>query len=247
MRGRGAIALVTLCLVGSCTGSSAPPVAAPLPSVSATSGGPDPCANPYLPVKAGNAWYYRIDAGPLHDTYADTITTAGEGYFIVTSNYTLLAQSTRWSCGPGGLTSLSFPGGAAATVSTVAAGTSIRTKHAKGLTLPAAPSPGDRWAQSFDLSSSGLAKVSGTVRLRYQAMRMDRVATPAGHYRALLVQVHGEIHLTLGGPGEGREHITVLIAQWYARDVGLVRQDAESHLLGGTGRAVLELTRFEKG
>jgi hypothetical protein len=215
--------------------------------VSPTPAAPDPCANPYLPVKAGDAWYYRIDSGDAHDTYADTITTAGDGYFIITSNYTLLAQSTRWSCRPEGLSSLDFAGGVAATISTMSTGTSLLTRHAKGLTLPADPSPGDRWVQSFDVSSSGITSVSGTVRLHYQALRMDRVATPAGRYRALLVHEHAELDLTVSGLTRRHVHITTLTAQWYARGVGLVRQDAESHLLGGTVRVVQELTRFEKG
>jgi hypothetical protein len=241
------IACVAVSLVASCTRSSTPPVAAPLPTLSPTSAGPDPCANPYLPVKAGDAWYYRIDVGSVHDTYADTVTTVSEGSFIITSNYTLVAQNTTWSCGSDGLTSLHLAGGAAATVSTMATGTSISTDHAKGLTLPANPAPGDRWAQSFDLSGSGLARFSGTVRYHFQALRMDRVATPAGHYRALLVHVHGEIEITGTGKDARPVRITTITAQWWARGVGLVRQDAEVHVDGGTSRVVQELTRFETG
>jgi hypothetical protein len=246
MRRGIAVVVAVLGLATACTRSTAPPVAAPLPKVPKTPTAPGPCANAYFPSAPGAAWYYRISAGPLHDTYADTVTTVGDDYFVVTSNDTLIARSARWTCRPEGLASLDAGGGVGASVSTTLFGQTVATRHGRGLSLPAEPKPGDRWRQSFEVSSHGLAPFTGTVRVRYQALRFDRIATPAGHYRALLVHSYGRYDLTAR---RQPHHVvyTVVMGQWWVRGVGLVRQDAETHTADGTYRAVADLTKFEKG
>ena len=240
----GVVALATGIVAG-CTRSATPPVEAPLPTVPNTSSARGPCANPYLPSAAGDAWYYRVTYEGHHDTFADTVTTVGDRSFVITSNYALAARGATWTCEPDGLASI---GGAGSTITTSLFGQTLAAHHGRGLTLPAHPTPGDRWRQSFDIVTRGLLPATGSVRIRYQALRFDRIATRAGRFRALLVHSLGRYDLTSRGGGPD-DHVvyTVVTAQWWARGVGLVRQDVERHEGGGTTRVLQELTKFERG
>jgi len=247
MRTGVAMVVAVFGLATSCTRSTTTPVEAPLPTVPSTSSAPGRCANAYFPSAAGAAWYYRISSGPFHDSYADTVTTVGDDYFIVTSNYTLVARSARWTCRPEGLASLDAGGGVGATVTTNLFGQTFATRHGRGVTLPTDPRPGDRWRQSFDVSSHGLSPATGTARIRYRALRFVRVATPGGRFRALLVHSLGRYDLSLRGRQPAHVVFTIVKGQWWVRGVGLVREDAETHASVGTTHVLAELTKVEKG
>jgi hypothetical protein len=88
----------------------------PLESPSAPTAKPasGACDNPYFPARQGATWRSTISGGPLGPVdFTDTVIDLSGDQFILTSQFSGLTKTQRWSCRPEGLVALDYGGGAA--------------------------------------------------------------------------------------------------------------------------------------
>ena len=73
------------------------------------------CTNVYYPVRQGATWTYKSTGGPAGEySFMDTITSARENGFTLTTQIGDLTRTQEWTCNADGLAALQLGGAPAA-------------------------------------------------------------------------------------------------------------------------------------
>lgn len=224
------------------TGNTPPAVAAPTDPPSSDTN----CTNPYLPVVVGATWEYNL-TGPIPDTYTHSIVSATESGFIEQDVFASgVTRQAEWKCEDGNIIALNAPGGGNASVSAEGVEVEFETKQISGVTLPAIINPGDTWSQSLVLE--GTQTINGTsypagnsLTSDCTAVGLESVTVPAGTFDAMRMDCTTTMNLSMTMDGNEIKNTIVLKgSNWYAPNVGLVRQASTGSGLDST----IELLSF---
>jgi hypothetical protein len=208
----------------------------PAPSQSSTEGGE--CSNDYFPTDAGSTWEYTSTSGGA-PPQSRTVTIAeerGDGFSVEIGLASVATFDIEWSCSGGDLTQLT------PTASLSMAGTSstvTATSHS-GVTLPADLDTILSWQESGAWSvPMGASTTVGTFAFDTVVTGAETIAVPFDTLEAMRVESQAEG--TLNGEPTAACHIT----QWWAKDVGLVKQETTCILGGQAMTEVLELVSYD--
>jgi hypothetical protein len=209
------------------------------PASQQSSGGDgDECANDYFPAEQGSSWEYTSTSGgsaPQSRTVA--IVAEGDDGFTVEIRLSSGAIfAVEWSCRDGDLTQLtptavlSLPSGSAGVTS---------TNHS-GVTLPADLDALPSWSESGGWSAGGAGgSFAGTYTFDNAAIGPETVAVPFDTIEAMKVESKAE------GTLNGEPTPPCQITQWWAKDVGLVKQETTCTLGGQPMTEVVELISYD--
>lgn len=196
------------------------------------------CDNPFFPAKAGSSKTFVIQG--QSKTYTIRVTSATTNGFTLRYEYTdpVRVLESPYTCTPLGLTSPSlFSSGFGPD-----ANITTQIKASSGVVIPAEGrwQVGSSWTYTNEGTSIANDKTRGQLvytfknEVTFQIVAQEQVKVPAGTFQAFKVVLtqKGEF----GAKGSS-QFINYRITQWYAKGVGLVRQEDQN--------AVHELISFK--
>jgi hypothetical protein len=196
------------------------------------------CDNPYFPAKAGSSKTFAIQGESK--TYTMRVTNATANGFTLRYEYTdpVRVLESPYTCTPQGLTSPSlFSSGFGPD-----ANITTQVKASGGILIPAEGRwrVGSSWTYANEGTITAHDKTQGQLvytfknEITFQIVAQEEVKVPAGTFQAFKVVMtqKGEF----GAKGTSQP-INYRITQWYAKGVGLVRQENQN--------TVHELTSFK--
>ncbi len=184
------------------------------------------CANPYLPVRQGATWDYRL-SNDVTDTFTRPITELTPDGFVDQDEFSAGAvRRGRWQCENGSLIYLT-PGPVAGSVFAGPMQTEVTLESNQGFYHPADLHPGQTWQQKTvfkgksTLEGAGVLESRSEVNYACRAEAFETVTVPAGTFEAVRVtcETHHTLTLAVGMTFELTTHSTL----WLARGVGLVK------------------------
>jgi hypothetical protein len=201
-------------------------------------GADEECSNDYFPVDEGSTWRYssESDGGGAQERTSTIASTTEDGFTVEIG----LASGARfvieWSCSDGDLTQLT----PAATLYISSGQAGVTTTNHSGVTLPADLDATESWMESGEWSvASGDTTFLGSYTSDNTTVGTEVVSVPFGTFEAMRVEATAEG--TLNGEPTPECHIT----QWWAKDVGLVRQETACPVGGQSMTEVVELLSYE--
>jgi hypothetical protein len=213
-------------------------------------GGPSeshsPCENPYLPVVTGAAWNYQL-TGPIPDTFTRSIIGVEGDKFTDQDTFgTGVTRQSNWVCDNGNLTALNPAGGGSSAVDVDNYSADFQATQSSGVTIPLTIAPGDAWTQTITLE--GKHTISGTeiptktdFSNSCKAVGIESVTVPAGVFDAVRIECETVMNITITmNDSPIQQNITILGANWYAENVGLVKTFSATNGVEST----IELTSY---
>lgn len=199
------------------------------------------CAHPYFPLRAGYSAKYstigNAGATAADDAYTLEVTDVGDhqATLAMTFENSQLRSTQVVRCAAGDITESSyasvFPDPASGN------GFSAETLSAEGVLLPANVRVGDTWTQKFTIVmhpqgelAQAFRDVRATVTIAHRAAGEETVVTPAGAYQALRVESSTDMQFQgamANMPIPEGDTSAILSKTWYARGVGIVRQQTD--------------------
>ncbi len=212
------------------------------PSPEATSPSTDAsneeCSNDYFPTDEGSTWRYssEADGGGAQERTSTIVSTTDDGFSVELALASGATFVIEWSCSNGDLTqltptaSLSISGGSA----------TVTTANHSGVTLPADLDATPSWQESGEWSvGSGSTTFEGTYASDNTAVGTEVVSVPFGTFEAMRVEA------TVEGALSGEPTPTCQITQWWAKDVGLVKQETTCPVGPQSMTEVTELVSYQ--
>lgn len=196
------------------------------------------CDNPFFPAKAGSSKTFTIQGEAK--TYTIRVTNATANGFTLRYEYTdpVRVLESPYTCTPQGLTSPSlFSSGFGPDANITA-----QVKASSGIVIPAEGRwrVGETWTYANEGTVTANDKTQGQLvytfknEFTFQIVAREQVKVPAGTFQAFKVVLTGKGEF--GAKGVSHP-MTYTLTQWYARGVGLVRQEFQN--------AVHELTGYQ--
>lgn len=208
------------------------------------------CGNAYYPIVEGRVLTYRSSFGGMEESnytmsFSDvsptdfTVSTGAGGADII---------STTWHCTTEGMLSTTFnqlPG--------IVEGMEIEFVEAEGITFPTeeAFENGEGWTTRYTTNITmsdpdmGSMTMAQTVELIHTIVGEESVSVPAGDFpEAVRVDTAGTISMSimLDDLSQPSTSFPMNMTSWYARGVGLVKQEVAGMLPEGPGGdSVIEL------
>ena len=185
-------------------------------------------------------WNYNL-TGTYPDTYTHTILSMSDSGFTEQDAFDSgVTRQAQWNCENGNLITLNSNNGGSANVSTEGVEVNFETKELSGITLPADINPGDTWSQSLTLE--GTQTISGTsypagnsLTSDCTAIGVESVTVPAGTFDAMRVDCTTVLNPWMNMEGtEIKNTITLAGSNWYAPNVGLIKQASTGSGLDST-------------
>lgn len=188
------------------------------------------CYNEYYPVKDGATLEYKT-SGTTNTNYTLKHSKINDEGFAEERDFASgVVVNNNWVCTDEGLRTAEYTNN----VSMEKAQMKMDTISSSGITIPKEWSVGKEWDTDFkikaDLNAGPLSTVAdGTVKVANKIVSVDEKITAGGkEYQASRVDSKITISLTVKGakaPG-----LTVTTRNWYAKGIGLVKQEAGSSL-----------------
>jgi hypothetical protein len=182
------------------------------------------CENKYYPLQADSGRAYQITGG-APASYVLTQDRSGEDSFGETRQFASgTSVKTNWVCTAEGLRSVEYNSG----VDFSSGNFKMETLESSGLTLPKTWETGKKWKAEYKISGKLKAGpvntgVTGTVTVDNEIAALDdTVTTAAGEFKAAKVVSTINLKLSVGPPTK------VTTTNWYAPDIGLVKQETAS-------------------
>ncbi|HEU4744848.1 MAG TPA: hypothetical protein VFS61_06410 [Anaerolineales bacterium] len=209
------------------------------------------CTNVYYPVRQGATWTYKSTGGPAGEySFMDTITSARENGFTLTTQIGDLTRTQEWTCNADGLAALQLGGAPAAMLNSQNIQLNLDISNATGVTFPSQINPGDEWQQTMNVTGNvtmmnEAADATGNAQMNFSAMGNESVTVPAGTFDALKVAV--DVRLNVDATYEG---ITLPVSfsgeytYWFAPGVGWVKSSGTGNVLGSSFTDTTELQSY---
>ncbi len=209
------------------------------------------CTNVYYPVRQGATWTYKSTGGPAGEySFMDTITSARENGFTLTTQIGDLTRTQEWTCNADGLAALQLGGAPAAMLNSQNIQLNLDISNATGVTFPSQINPGDEWQQTMNVTGNVTmmnqeADATGNAQMNFSAMGNESVTVPAGTFDALKVAV--DVTLNVDATYEG---ITLPVSfsgeytYWFAPGVGWVKSSGTGNVLGSSFTDTTELQSY---
>ncbi len=198
----------------------------------------DPCANDYYPIDTSVSREYTI-TGSAPGKYALTQTADEEGTFVENRRFGGgLEVTSTWVCTDQGLRNAEYNNMGTTGNATF----TMETLKAEGVTFPKEWNLGDEWTTSYQVSANLAtgpvkAAAAGTIEIVNEIISLDENVTVAGGTFAA-ARVDSEIRMNLTMRGQKLPSQPVKMTAWYAREVGMVKQEVKS----GFGNQNVEYT-----
>ena len=209
------------------------------------------CTNVYYPVRQGATWTYKSTGGPAGEySFMDTITSARENGFTLTTQIGDLTRTQEWTCNADGLAALQLGGAPAAMLNSQNIQLNLDISNSTGVTFPSQINPGDEWQQTMNVTGNVTmmnqeADATGNAQMNFSAMGNESVTVPAGTFDALKVAV--DVRLNVDASYEG---ITLPVSfsgeytYWFAPGVGWVKSSGTGNVLGSSFTDTTELQSY---
>lgn len=183
-----------------------------------------PCANQYYPVGTEQPRHYKI-SGSAPSEYVLTHEKKADDSFTEIRRFPSgLEVKTNFVCTDEGLRNVEYN-----SVADFSAGNfKMETLESSGVTLPKEWEVGKKWETSYKIrgklkAGPVSADANGTVTLDNELEALgEKVSTPAGEFEAARVATTINMNLNVGRP------VKLSMTNWYAPDVGLVKQETNS-------------------
>lgn len=184
------------------------------------------CENPYLPVRVGATWDYRLSQETT-DTFTRSIIEVSADGFVDQDEFSGGGvRQGRWQCEDGNLIYLT-PGAVAGSVVAAPMQTDVTVESNEGFYHPAEPRPGQIWHQKTVIRGKSTLEGEVVVETRNEvdyacrAEDVETITVPAGTFDALRVTC--EVHQTISVVGGITFEVEERSTQWLARGVGMVK------------------------
>lgn len=184
------------------------------------------CENPYLPVRVGATWDYRLSQETT-DTFTRSIIEVSADGFVDQDEFSGGGvRQGRWQCEDGNLIYLT-PGAVAGSVVAAPMQTDVTVESNEGFYHPAEPRPGQIWHQKTVIRGKSTLEGEVVVETRNEvdyacrAEDVETITVPAGTFDALRVRC--EVHQTISVVGGITFEVEERSTQWLARGVGMVK------------------------
>jgi hypothetical protein len=228
--------------------TEAPATATEPPTAAAAEG---LCTNAFYPVRDGATWTYKSTGSPAGDySFTDTITSARQDGFTLSTQIAGLTVAQEWTCSPEGLVALQLGGAPAAMLTAQNIRLSLETKNLNGVTFPSQVKAGDQWQQTADVDGNVSmgnegGKATGTAQLNFNALGNESVTVPAGTFDAMKVKVDTtlDVKVTYGVLSIPIK-FTVRYTYWFVPDVGWVKATGNGSLMGTSFSETTELQSY---
>ena len=184
------------------------------------------CANPYYPLDTETEREYKI-SGTAPTTYVLKQKMRGGNGFTETRDFgSGLEVVSSWSCTDEGLRNADYNNA----ISGSNVNAKMKTIESSGVTLPKNWEVGKKWRADYKIRAEILGKtVAGTVTVDNEIITLDdNVAVQGGDYVAARIDSVINMKLSLKAmkiPGS-----KVVMSNWYAPKVGLIKQEVKSGL-----------------
>ena len=195
------------------------------PSSGSTSQTSGECGHDYFPSEEGTTWELAVTGDGTNYNSTATITESGDEGFTLVSG--LADGSSTFtmevSCTDDGLIMLdSLSQAVSASVNSDEGTGTITTVAQTGVTLPADLEGASSWQQYVAWEAQGSdtgSMLHGDATIDFVSRGFEVVTVPLGTYNA--IRVDSENRGTL----EGEELMSCQVSVWYAKDVGIVKQE----------------------
>ena len=187
------------------------------------------CSNPYLPIKTGASWTYKL-TGPIPDTFTRSIISTEAGGFSDQDVFgTGATRKGQWTCDGGSLTALDPANGNSASVNSNNVTTDFHTTESSGVTIPAVLNSGDTWTQTTtlegtrtinDIQAAAKNQFSNTCKVT----GLESVTVEAGTFNALRFDCQTVMNISIdlqGTPIQTTMNFNSM--NWYVENIGLVK------------------------
>jgi hypothetical protein len=235
---------VSLTACGSGSNPTALPVDQPTPVVEAAAPTPqpDPCGNPYFPVRNRVNHEYSSSGSPAGVyTFRNVISNAKPEGFTLTTKFNRISHTINWECRPEGIVAMGFGLTDAASSLAIGQFTNFTASNITGVSMPSNLAPGLEWTYALDLQGTELVKpgepagnMTGHVSMTFKAGNIENITVPAGVFDAIAIEVKtvSEFKLTRasGQTQKITSHTTYTI--WYAPGVGWIKSNGSGNLNG---------------
>ena len=214
----------------------------PVPDAVAPTAQPDPCGNPYFPVRNRVAYEYTSSGSPAGVySFRNATSNARPEGFTVTTKFNKVTHTLDWECRPEGIVAMGFGLTDAASSLAIGQFTNFTASNITGVTMPANLAPGLEWTYALDLQGTEVVKpgepagnMTGHVSMTFKAGNTESVTVPAGTFDAIAIEVKtvSEFRVT-SASGQNQKitsHTTYTV--WYASGVGWVKSNGSGNLNG---------------
>lgn len=189
------------------------------------------CTNKYFPVSNGAKRRYKVAAGTKTDEYTYTVLhQSGADKFTQTQDISL-GKATKlkieWLCFPEGLRTAEY----GQITGNPNIGMKLSSKGGSGITLPKDTDwrAGKKWISEYDLGGNFemapfKGAVTGKATLNHEILNMEeKVMVAGGEFVAAKVKT--TISLTVTFQNKVLPSENIVMTNWYAPNVGLVKQE----------------------
>lgn len=196
------------------------------------------CANEFYPIKTDFERQYKI-SGTAPASYVLSQTAPEGEKFTEKRNFASgLEITNNWLCTENGLRNAEFNNAATAPNMNF----TMETLESSGVTFPKVWEKGQKWTTDYKISAkanAGMASGSadGTVTIENELISTDdKISVPGGEFTA--ARIDSVINMNLKMNGGKIPSPSIKMSNWFAPEIGLVKQDVKS----GYGNVIVEYT-----
>lgn len=182
------------------------------------------CENEYYPIDTAKSREYKISGGAPAN-YVLMQNKPNENSFTEKRKYeSEMDLTVNWICTEEGLRTAEYNN----TANLSKANFKMETLESSGITLPKTWEVGKKWTAEYKISAklnAGAASggANGTVKINNEIVSLDdKITTAAGDFTAAKVVSDLKMNLNISKP------ITMKMTNWYAPNVGLIKQTVDS-------------------
>lgn len=209
------------------------------------------CANAYYPIREGATWTYQSAGGNTGGySFTDTITSARDDGFTLSTQIAGLTQTQEWNCTSEGLVALQFGGAPAAMLTSQAMQLGLQVNNVTGITFPKNIQPADQWSHSLDFEgnvtlSGNQANATGNAQTSFNAIGMESVTVPAGTFDAMKIQADTVLDMNASYAGLSVPvSFSATYTYWFVQGVGWVKASGTGSLAGKSFSETIELQSY---
>lgn len=209
------------------------------------------CANAYYPVRQGATWNYKSTGSAAGEySFTDTITSAREDGFTLSTQFGSVTRTQEWACQADGLVALQFGGAPAAMLNAQNMQLSLQVNNVSGVTFPKDIQAGNQWQHNLDMQgdvnvAGQQGTATGNAQTTFTAVGEESVTVPAGTFNAMKIQVNTTLTLNVTYQGLSVPvTFTSTYNYWFAQGVGWVKNSGTGSAAGTSFNETTELQSY---